>query len=236
MQLVKGVSQLTRIMKRLKLVMISLLLAVLFVGFLFLPVRLGSCRFESYVQSLGRHRAGRGRVSLCPLHRAVHTRQRHHHRLGNFVWPVDRFYRRRYRRQSRRALLISPGARVSCAKKSRLGVRESEISLPRPGHRQAGFQDGFADPLEPGVSIRLAELSCSVSRRCVRRLMCWPTLLGMLPATFLFVYIGAAARDALAGQADASAGFYQTILKYVGLAGDCRSGRGRHTHRAQSVA
>ena len=34
-------------------------------------------------------------------------------------------------------------------------------------------------------------------------------LLGMLPATFLFVYIGAAARDALAGQADASAGFYQ---------------------------
>ena len=39
----------------------------------------------------------------------------------------------------------------------------------------------------------------------------------MLPATFLFVYIGAAARDALAGQADASAGFYQQILKYVGL-------------------
>ena len=42
-------------------------------------------------------------------------------------------------------------------------------------------------------------------------------LLGMLPATFLFVYIGAAARDALGGQADASAGFYQQILKYVGL-------------------
>ena len=42
-------------------------------------------------------------------------------------------------------------------------------------------------------------------------------LLGMLPATFLFVYIGATARDALAGQMDASAGFYQQILKYVGL-------------------
>ena len=42
-------------------------------------------------------------------------------------------------------------------------------------------------------------------------------LLGMLPATFLFVYIGAAARDAIAGQMDASAGFYQQILKYVGL-------------------
>lgn len=43
-------------------------------------------------------------------------------------------------------------------------------------------------------------------------------LIGMLPATFLFVYVGAAARDALAGQPDASAGFYQQVLKYVGLA------------------
>ena len=42
-------------------------------------------------------------------------------------------------------------------------------------------------------------------------------LIGMLPATFLFVYIGAAARDALAGQ-PASADLYQQILKYVGLA------------------
>ena len=43
-------------------------------------------------------------------------------------------------------------------------------------------------------------------------------LIGMLPATFLFVYIGAAARDAIAGQMDVSAGVYQQILKYVGLA------------------
>jgi pyruvate/2-oxoglutarate dehydrogenase complex dihydrolipoamide dehydrogenase (E3) component/uncharacterized membrane protein YdjX (TVP38/TMEM64 family) len=42
-------------------------------------------------------------------------------------------------------------------------------------------------------------------------------LIGMLPATFLFVYIGAAARDAIAGQMDTSADFYQQILKYVGL-------------------
>jgi pyruvate/2-oxoglutarate dehydrogenase complex dihydrolipoamide dehydrogenase (E3) component/uncharacterized membrane protein YdjX (TVP38/TMEM64 family) len=42
-------------------------------------------------------------------------------------------------------------------------------------------------------------------------------LIGMLPATFLFVYIGAAARDAIAGQMDASADFYQQILKYIGL-------------------
>jgi len=42
-------------------------------------------------------------------------------------------------------------------------------------------------------------------------------LLGMLPGIFLFVYIGVTARDAIAGQTDASAGFYQQILKYVGL-------------------
>jgi pyruvate/2-oxoglutarate dehydrogenase complex dihydrolipoamide dehydrogenase (E3) component/uncharacterized membrane protein YdjX (TVP38/TMEM64 family) len=42
-------------------------------------------------------------------------------------------------------------------------------------------------------------------------------LFGMLPATFLFVYIGAAARDAIAGQMDGSADFYRQILKYVGL-------------------
>jgi uncharacterized membrane protein YdjX (TVP38/TMEM64 family) len=42
-------------------------------------------------------------------------------------------------------------------------------------------------------------------------------LLGMLPGAFLYVYIGAAARDALAGQADGAVAFYQQILKYVGL-------------------
>ena len=42
-------------------------------------------------------------------------------------------------------------------------------------------------------------------------------LIGMLPGTFLYVYIGAAARDAIAGQTGAGADFYQQILKYVGL-------------------
>ena len=42
-------------------------------------------------------------------------------------------------------------------------------------------------------------------------------LLGMLPGILLYVYIGAAARDALAGQTDGSTDFYQQILKYVGL-------------------
>jgi len=42
-------------------------------------------------------------------------------------------------------------------------------------------------------------------------------LLGMLPAMFLFVYFGAAARDALDVQPSAATDFYQQGLKYVGL-------------------
>jgi len=42
-------------------------------------------------------------------------------------------------------------------------------------------------------------------------------LLGMLPATFLFVYIGAAARQALAGPLDGATDFYQQLVKYLGL-------------------
>lgn len=42
-------------------------------------------------------------------------------------------------------------------------------------------------------------------------------LLGMLPGIFLYVYIGAAARDALTGEMTASAGLFQQALKYVGL-------------------
>jgi pyruvate/2-oxoglutarate dehydrogenase complex dihydrolipoamide dehydrogenase (E3) component/uncharacterized membrane protein YdjX (TVP38/TMEM64 family) len=42
-------------------------------------------------------------------------------------------------------------------------------------------------------------------------------LLGMLPGIFLYVYIGAAARDALAGEMPAGAGVFQQVLKYVGL-------------------
>jgi uncharacterized membrane protein YdjX (TVP38/TMEM64 family) len=40
-------------------------------------------------------------------------------------------------------------------------------------------------------------------------------LIGMLPGTFLYVYIGVAARDALSGGANASV--FQQVLKYVGL-------------------
>ncbi|MFQ5850068.1 MAG: TVP38/TMEM64 family protein [Candidatus Binatia bacterium] len=42
-------------------------------------------------------------------------------------------------------------------------------------------------------------------------------LLGMLPGTFLYVYIGAAARDALSGEITGSASLFQQSLKIAGL-------------------
>jgi len=42
-------------------------------------------------------------------------------------------------------------------------------------------------------------------------------LFGMLPGAFLYVYLGVAARDALAGDLHEAAGVYHQIVKYVGL-------------------
>jgi uncharacterized membrane protein YdjX (TVP38/TMEM64 family) len=42
-------------------------------------------------------------------------------------------------------------------------------------------------------------------------------LLGMLPGGFLYVYLGVAAHDALAGDMHGAAGVYQQVIKYVGL-------------------
>ena len=79
-----------------------------------------------------------------------------------------------------------------------------------------GFKMVFLSRLSPAFPFSL--LNYMLGLTAVRAgSYAMANLLGMLPGIFLFVYIGAAARDALTGQADASAGFYQQILKYVGL-------------------
>ncbi len=59
-------------------------------------------------------------------------------------------------------------------------------------------------------------------------------LIGMLPATFLFVYIGAAARDALAGQGRGRCLPADSEIRRSG--GNRRRGGDRHAHSAQSAA
>jgi uncharacterized membrane protein YdjX (TVP38/TMEM64 family) len=43
-------------------------------------------------------------------------------------------------------------------------------------------------------------------------------LVGMLPGALLYVWLGAAAREALGDQADAAANFYRQLFQYAGLA------------------
>ena len=57
-----------------------------------------------------RHWPSGRRSRLCDLYGAVYTRQRNYRGRGDFIWTEDRFYRRCFRRQSRRALLVPAGA------------------------------------------------------------------------------------------------------------------------------
>jgi hypothetical protein len=104
---------------------------------------------------------------------------------------------------------------VSCEKKSLAGRRQPKFLSDQAIGKQ-GFKMVLLTRLSPVFPFVL--LNYLLGLTAVRMpSYVLANLLGMLPATFLFVYIGAAARDALGGQADASAGFYQQILKYVGL-------------------
>jgi len=81
---------------------------------------------------------------------------------------------------------------------------------------QQGFKMVFLTRLSPAFPFNLLNYLFGVSAVKTGAYVL-ANLLGMLPGMFLYVYIGAAARDALVEQADAGAGFYQQILKYVGL-------------------
>ena len=88
-------------------------------------------------------------------------------------------------------------------------------SLDRAIGRQ-GFKMVFLSRLSPAFPFTL--LNYLLGLTAVRTgAYVVANLLGMLPGIFLYVYIGAAARDALTGQMSGPAGFVQQALKYVGL-------------------
>ena len=88
-------------------------------------------------------------------------------------------------------------------------------SLDRAIGRQ-GFKMVFLTRLSPAFPFTL--LNYFLGLTAVRTdAYVLANLLGMLPGTFLYVYIGAAARDALTGQMAGSAGLLQQGLRYLGL-------------------
>ncbi len=203
-------------MKRSKAVLIALLLAALFVGFLFLPVRAWFMQFEGYVQSLGA--IGPVVVVLVYVLCTVLFVPGSAITVGSgTLFGLQTGF-----------IVVVLGANLGalCSFLLARGFLREKVanwaaaspkfrSLDRAIGKQ-GFKMVLLTRLSPVFPFVL--LNYLLGLTAVRAgAYALANLLGMLPATFLFVYIGAAARDALAGQADASAGFYQQILKYVGL-------------------
>jgi pyruvate/2-oxoglutarate dehydrogenase complex dihydrolipoamide dehydrogenase (E3) component/uncharacterized membrane protein YdjX (TVP38/TMEM64 family) len=212
----KKVSCPTSIMKRSKVILIVLLAAAVFIGFLFLPVRSWFMHFEGYVQSLGA--IGPVVVVLVYVICTVLLVPGSAITIGSgTLFGLQTGF-----------IVVVLGANLGalCSFLLARGFLREKVSswgAVNPKFRsldQAIGKQGFKmvlltrlSPVFPFVLLNYL-LGLTAVRTSAYALA---NLLGMLPATFLFVYIGAAARDAIAGQADAAAGFYQTILKYIGL-------------------
>ncbi len=203
-------------MKRSKVALVSLLLTALFVGYLFLPVRAWFMQFEGYVQSLGA--IGPVVVVVVYILCTVLFIPGSAITIGSgTLFGLQTGF-----------IVVVLGANLGALCSFFLArgfLREKVLSWAAASLKfrsldQAIGKQGFKmvlltrlSPVFPFVLLNYL-LGLTAVRTGAYVLA---NLLGMLPATFLFVYIGAAARDALAGQVDASAGFYQQILKYVGL-------------------
>ncbi|HZS09225.1 MAG TPA: TVP38/TMEM64 family protein [Blastocatellia bacterium] len=81
---------------------------------------------------------------------------------------------------------------------------------------QAGFKMVFLSRLSPAFPFVLLNYLLGLTKVRTGAYVL-ANLLGMLPGTFLYVYIGAVAGEALNGAPAGSAGPYKQILTYVGL-------------------
>jgi len=203
-------------MKTSKVVLIVLLLAAVYGGFLSLPLRAWFAQFESYVQSLGAIgplvvilfyvvctvllipgsaiTVGAGTLFGLQTGFIVVVLGAN---LGAFC-----------------AFVLARGflrERVACWAAGNARFRSLDQAIGRQGFKMVLLTR--LSPVFPFVLLNYF-LGLTAVRTGAYALA---NLLGMLPATLLFVYIGAAARDAITGRLDATTDFYQQILKYLGL-------------------
>jgi pyruvate/2-oxoglutarate dehydrogenase complex dihydrolipoamide dehydrogenase (E3) component/uncharacterized membrane protein YdjX (TVP38/TMEM64 family) len=203
-------------MKNSKIIVILTLLALAGVGFLFLPVRDWFLQFENYVRSLGA--IGPAVVVLVYVLCTVLLVPGSAITVGSgTLFGLKTGF-----------VVVVLGANLGalCAFfLARTFLREKVASwaeanpkfraLDRAIGRQ-GFKMVLLTRLSPVFPFVL--LNYFLGLTAVRAgSYALANLFGMLPATFLFVYIGAAARDAIAGEMGASVGVLQQVLKYVGL-------------------
>ncbi|HEY2918212.1 MAG TPA: FAD-containing oxidoreductase [Candidatus Binatia bacterium] len=203
-------------MKTNKIILLVAMVVFVAVGFLFLPVREWFMQFEGYVKSLGS--IGPIAVAVAYVISTVLFIPGSALTIGSgTLFGLKTGF-----------LVVLVGANVGALcgfLLARTLLREKVASwadanpkfrsLDRAIGRQ-GFKMVFLIRLSPVFPFSL--LNYLLGLTAVKtRAYALGNLLGMLPGIFLYVYIGSAARDALAGQMDVSAGFYQQLLKYVGL-------------------
>jgi pyruvate/2-oxoglutarate dehydrogenase complex dihydrolipoamide dehydrogenase (E3) component/uncharacterized membrane protein YdjX (TVP38/TMEM64 family) len=203
-------------MKFRKLSLLVLVVVGVFVGFLFLPIREWFVNFERYVQSLGA--VGPVAVVLVYVLCTVLFIPGSVLTIGSgTLFGLTTGF-----------MVVFLGANLGALSSfllARTFLRDkvANWAAANPKFRsldQAIGQQGFKmvlltrlSPVFPFVLLNYF-LGLTAVRSASYILA---TLIGMLPAIFLFVYIGAVARDALSGAATNSADFYQQIFRYVGL-------------------
>lgn len=200
-----------------KVIAVVVLLAALVAGVLFLPVRAGFVHFEAYVRSLGA--VGPLAVILVYILATVFF-------IPGSVITVAAGTLFGLKTGLVVVILGANLGALSAFLLARTFLRQKVAAWAagQPKFRSLdqaigkhGFKMVLLTRLSPVFPFIL--LNYFLGLTAVRLAAYIPaSFLGMLPATFLFVYIGAAARDALAGSPDATADFYQQVLRYVGLA------------------
>ena len=204
-------------MKKSRVILLVVLLVTVTVGFFFLPLRQWFIELEGHVQSLGTLGPAVVVAGLRSMHGTLDTGKYHHIGGRDYLRLKDRVYRGCHRRQSRRALFFLAGAYFFARKGRPMGAGEFEVSFPRRSHRPSRFQDGPPDAAESDLPVHFAQLLLGLNGGTHGCLCSGESCSACCRRRFLLVYIGAAARDAIGGPTDASADFYQQILKYVGL-------------------
>jgi len=203
-------------MKLSKIIPFALVLAAVVVGFRALPIREGFIELESYVRSLGP--VGPAAWALAYVVCTVLFIPGSALTLGaGGLFGFNTGF-----------LVVLVGANIGalCAfLLSRTFLRHKVASWAESNSKfksldraigGQGFKMVLLSRLSPALPFTL--LNYLLGFTAVRTgAFVLANLLGMLPGTVLYVYIGAAARDAIAGTANGSADSYQQILKYFGL-------------------
>src|SRR4029450_8104114 len=203
-------------MKKSRVILLVILLMALIVGFFFLPLRQWFIELEGHVQSLGA--LGPAVVALAYVLCTVLLIPASIITLGaGTLFGLKTGF-----------IVVVVGANLGafCSfllartflreKVARWARKHSKFRFLDEAIGRQGFKMVLLTRLSPIFPFILLNyflgLTGGRTGACVLS-----NLIGMLPAMFLLVYIGAAARDAIEGPTDTSADFYQQILKYVGL-------------------